>query len=386
MGVFNFNNMEGWIKLHRALLNSFVFAHPTTLKIWVWLLLKANHRHKYTVCKVGFGFQDIELQPGQLKFGRAEAEEELCINGNTIYKHLHKLKDAGNILIESNNHFSIITICNWETYQSENGTEITAKEQHGNNSQVTTRKSIEFNETIEDKLSTDYLEKEQPSNNRVTTEQQQSNTYNNDNNVKNNIYSDFSIFFDWIKNEKFFKPIYLKNLESIFNELIENGYSTEDIKMAIVNAHNNEFYRTIFLTPEMLLQTNKNKAFYIDIFLQITNNGLTENEIEEKRSFYANEIKNMHRDPKINESYIKLTREIIDGKYQFFLRFKEQLRFKQYNELLNIRSKAGEFGIYENIKNIVEFPKKYKELTSIYDAILMNINKNRNDSEDNSEY
>lgn len=177
--------MEGWIKLHRVLLDSFAFAHPTTLKIWVWILLKANHCKKYTTIQIGFGIEQITLNPGQLLFGRAKAEEELCIDGSTIYKHLQKLKNEGNILIESNNHYTVITICNWDTYQGEEKDEVTARKQHVNNSTVTARETPVNSTDTDTKILPEKAQKEQPSNNQVTTAQQPSNTNNNVNNVNN---------------------------------------------------------------------------------------------------------------------------------------------------------------------------------------------------------
>jgi hypothetical protein len=150
--------MEGWIKLHRCLIDSFVFANPTTLKIWIWLLIKATKKKRIISLKIGVGFQDIEINPGELIFGRFKAEEQLNIDGSTIYKHIKKLEDSGNIMLISNNHYTIITICKWNDYQDNE----TIKEQPDNN-QVTA--------------------KEQQSNNRVTTEEhkQESKEYKESN-------------------------------------------------------------------------------------------------------------------------------------------------------------------------------------------------------------
>lgn len=35
---------EGWIKLHRKLLNSNVFKNEKLLKIWIWCLCKVTHK------------------------------------------------------------------------------------------------------------------------------------------------------------------------------------------------------------------------------------------------------------------------------------------------------------------------------------------------------
>ena len=151
--------MEGFINLHRTLLDNMIFSSQTGLKIWIWLLLKASYRKRHVSLKIGKGETTVTIERGQLLFGRYKAEEELCIDGSTIYKWIKKLEENDMILIQSSNQYSIITICNYDTYQSEN-----IKEEQPSNNQVTT--------------------KEQQSNSRRTAEEQQSNTYNKDNNIK----------------------------------------------------------------------------------------------------------------------------------------------------------------------------------------------------------
>lgn len=67
---------------------------------------------------------------------------------------MQKLAELGCISIQSNNHYSIISICNWDDYQGENHNQVTAKEQ--------------------------------PSNSQVTAKEQPRNTDKNNKNVKNN--------------------------------------------------------------------------------------------------------------------------------------------------------------------------------------------------------
>lgn len=110
-----------WIKLHRDVLDSQAFANPTTFKIWCWMLLKANHKDKFLSMSTGIGFTDVSIKRGQLLFGRNKAESSLEIDGSTVYRHLQKLQDWGNIKIESNNQYSIITICKYDEYQTNDG-------------------------------------------------------------------------------------------------------------------------------------------------------------------------------------------------------------------------------------------------------------------------
>jgi len=151
--------MEGSIKLFRSILESQVFAHQTALKIWIWCLCKATFKQRFVPLKIGRGEITVNLLPGQFIFGRFKAEEELGIDGSTIYKWIQKFASSefNMIIIESNNQYSIITICKWDEYQIQEKRKVTTKEQ--------------------------------PSNNQVTAEGQPSNTNNKDNNVYNVFYN-----------------------------------------------------------------------------------------------------------------------------------------------------------------------------------------------------
>lgn len=80
--------MEGWIKLHRKLLESMIFQNENILKIWVWCLLKASHSEK----EILVGRQIVSLKKGEFVTGRKKAAEELKINENTFYTNIKLLE------------------------------------------------------------------------------------------------------------------------------------------------------------------------------------------------------------------------------------------------------------------------------------------------------
>ncbi len=125
-----------WIKLHRDILDSDVFASQKLLKIWIWCLCKANFKDRTVPLKVGKGETLVKIKRGQFLFGRFKAEEDLCIDGSTIYKAMKKLEEMNNISIQSNNQYSIVTICNYSYYQKNDIEEVAADEQVSS-SQVT---------------------------------------------------------------------------------------------------------------------------------------------------------------------------------------------------------------------------------------------------------
>lgn len=154
--------MEGSVLLHRCLLDSQVFAHQTALKIWIWCLCKASYKDRFVPLKIGKGEITIKLLPGQFIFGRFKAEEELGIDGSSIYRWMQKFEseEFGSMInIESNNQYSIITICKWGDYQ------------------VSPIKKRTTNE--------------QPMSSQRTADEQQLNTYNKDNTDNKVIYNEF---------------------------------------------------------------------------------------------------------------------------------------------------------------------------------------------------
>lgn len=134
---------QGWIKLYRKLIHDPVFSTEKGLKVWVWVLLKANHKK----VDLFWGRQNITLRGGQLIFGRYTASEELKMSPSTVWFWMNELKKGEYIDIKTTNKFSIVTIKNWDKYQSLLTT---------NNQQVNTVnnvKNVKNNDEISDEIS-----------------------------------------------------------------------------------------------------------------------------------------------------------------------------------------------------------------------------------------
>lgn len=122
--------MDGWLKLHRSIIDSAVFEDSEILKIWIWLL-----------CNVAFEEHDtiylgkvIHLKKGQIATGRKKMAQQIGISENRVYRALNILQQLGNINIKSNNKYSLITLENWAKYQQDQ----TANEQQ-NNSKINSK-------------------------------------------------------------------------------------------------------------------------------------------------------------------------------------------------------------------------------------------------------
>ena len=102
-----------WIKLHRKIIDSRVFADADLLKIWLWCLCRASYRERQ--------FLGGTLQPGQFITGRHSASTELGIPPSTFLRRLKRLEQWDMIAITPSNQYSIITILNWSSYQHADG-------------------------------------------------------------------------------------------------------------------------------------------------------------------------------------------------------------------------------------------------------------------------
>lgn len=205
---------NGYILISRGLLDSDIFASQKLLKIWVWCLCKANFKDRSVPLKIGKGETIVQVKRGSFIFGRFKAEDELFIDGSTIYKSIKKLEEMGMIKVESNNQYSIITICNYDTYQQAGNYKVATKGQPSNN-QVTT-KGQPSNTTKERKTSKERKEE-----------------YNFD--FVSEKFKD--VFFEWIKYKKERSEMYKTqtSLETCYNNLLKFSKDNPETAKEIVN-------------------------------------------------------------------------------------------------------------------------------------------------------
>lgn len=248
--------MEGSILLHRKLLDSEVFASEKRLKVWLWLLLRAAYKERHIPIIIGKGESIITIQRSQLLFGRYKAEETLNIDGSTIYKILQWMQKEEMINIESNSHYTIITINNYDTFQTFGLNEVTANEQPCNN-QVTAIK--------------------QPSNSRVTHTNKNKQDKQDKQDKKETISFDFitdvemkQLFQTWIVYRKEIKkPLKTQmSIEACYKNLITLSNNNYSIAKSIVNKSIANQWQGLFALNETEKQEAKkpvsNPAQYVD--------------------------------------------------------------------------------------------------------------------------
>lgn len=130
--------MEGWIKIHRKMLdNPIICKDSDYLAVWIYLLLNATHKEIPALFKK----EKIVLQPGQLLTGRKAISKQLKISESKIYRIINDFKSEQQLEQQTSNKNSLITILNWNKYQESEQ----QNEQQMNNKRTTSEHKQECN-------------------------------------------------------------------------------------------------------------------------------------------------------------------------------------------------------------------------------------------------
>jgi len=129
-------NMQGWIKLHRKLLENPIMKRPSYAWLWITLLLKANHKEK----KFMWNKEIIMIKEGQLITGRKELSVCTGIAETTIEDILNFLEKSSQIRQQKTTKFRLITVINWKDYQESDNKPTTNRQQTDTNKNVNNEK------------------------------------------------------------------------------------------------------------------------------------------------------------------------------------------------------------------------------------------------------
>ena len=124
--------MQGWISLHRKLVEWEWYSDANTMRLFVHCLLKANHVDKK--------WRGIDIYRGQFLTSIESLSRELRLSSQKIRTSISKLKSTGEITIKTTSKYSMISIACYDSYQGDNkleGKQATNKQQT-NNKQITT--------------------------------------------------------------------------------------------------------------------------------------------------------------------------------------------------------------------------------------------------------
>ena len=129
MNVTPVPEYAGWLKLYRKLLGSEVWCNEGLLKVWLWCLLKAAHKPTAVMVSCGRYSKRVELKPGQFIFGRDTAAGEIGMKPSNVRNRMARLQKLGNVDMQTDTHFTVVTVCNWQTYQESGNADGQAKGQ-----------------------------------------------------------------------------------------------------------------------------------------------------------------------------------------------------------------------------------------------------------------
>ena len=154
--------MQGWIKLHRKIVNHWVYEKPEYLHAWITILMTVNHEDKKSLiygevieCKRGQSL--LSLYSWAKLFGRKWSIQK-------VRTFFDLLKSDAMINTEGLRKTTRLTVCNYDNYQDiqqTNNRQITFKQQTGNR-QVTTTKECKNEKNEKNKDLFDEFRKKYP--------------------------------------------------------------------------------------------------------------------------------------------------------------------------------------------------------------------------------
>lgn len=106
-------DMRGWIKIFRDLLDHWLSSDMEKLGRWVWLLMTATHDDQ----KILVGNQLVELKRGQLIASNSTLAKAWNTSERSVLRYLDVLEKDNMLHRCTHRKVTIITICNFESYQ-----------------------------------------------------------------------------------------------------------------------------------------------------------------------------------------------------------------------------------------------------------------------------
>jgi|GEM_PF-3104288 len=105
--------MQGWVSLHRKLFDNPVMAKPNYLAIWIYLLLRANHKENSII----WNNEKITIQIGQFIGSIKQIADYYKLSKSTVAHILEYFEKDEMIIKKSNKKFSLFEIKNYKKYQ-----------------------------------------------------------------------------------------------------------------------------------------------------------------------------------------------------------------------------------------------------------------------------
>ena len=144
--------MEGFIKLHRKILNWQWYDDINVKTVFLHLLLTANYEDK--------NWHGITIKRGQRVISYQKLAEECSISQQAVRTAILKLKSTSEITSKSTNKYTLVTIVTYEKYQINEKKSTSKSTSNATNEQQTNNNNIRNKEYKEERNSFSQINKE----------------------------------------------------------------------------------------------------------------------------------------------------------------------------------------------------------------------------------
>jgi len=237
---------KGYIKIHRKMTEWEWYQDTNTFRLFMHLLLNANHS--------GNKFMGKSVPAGSLIIGRKSLSGETGLSEQQIRTAINKLKSTNEITIKATNKFSICTIVKWADYQ--------------------------YNQPAKPQQNNQRITNNQPtSNQQVTTIKECKNVKNVKNKELKSMSSSTSelddVFFHWQKVMNHPRARLGAERKKAITKALNLGYSVDDLMTAIDGCRRSDFHRgandrgAVYDSLTLILRDSD----HIDSFIATAKNG-----------------------------------------------------------------------------------------------------------------
>jgi hypothetical protein len=137
--------MDGWIKIHRKILDNPIAGNPKLLSLFIHCLVKANHEEKTII----WNQQEMVIERGSFVTGLKKLAQVTGLSFQNVRTALLTLYNLGMLqksTTKSTTKFSYISVCNYNTYQlkeemanNQTNKQVTINQQSTNNQSTTNK-------------------------------------------------------------------------------------------------------------------------------------------------------------------------------------------------------------------------------------------------------
>ena len=122
--------MDGWVKLYRRFLNWQWFSRPEMVQIFIYILLSAAHKDHV--------WQSVNIRRGEFPTSVDSLVRATGLTTQQVRTCLSRLERTGEITRKSTNKYTVISVCNFDSYQCDE-----ELDQQSNNNQTTNKQQTD---------------------------------------------------------------------------------------------------------------------------------------------------------------------------------------------------------------------------------------------------